>query len=494
MIAAIIITLICSVSIFAGFLAFRGGYTKSADSYFVAGSSLGHFVLIFSLLASFMSAFSVFGMASLGYRTGFGTIFVLTINLVPLGYLWYYVHKKTYVISKVRKWQSMGAPFGERYGKEMRVLIPVVTVLASIPYLVAQLQGIGLMLETMSDGLVPYKVGLFFIPMFIAMYLVMGGMKGAAWANTIQGVFFFFMISLLFFVVMAKNGGFIATMDLVSQEHPNLFQLGWAGGKVWNYPMVFGFAVAMCIGCVCFPQPYMHAFASNSVKGFKLMSISFGALATFLIMGTIMIGIAATVIVPGLKGLQVDKVYGMVATSLLPTWLASLAVAGGFTAAMSTVNGLVFGNAMNVSNDLYKLVKPSGSETEYIKVARVTVVLLLAVCVFIAWDPKTPVAELSVIAFGIMAVTFFALWGAYYWKRATRWGAIASILVGAGLNIYFFIIGGKKMVLFPSAELYNLNGFLVAFIATAIAFFVVSLLTKPGETEKRYLDYFMIKV
>lgn len=494
MIAAIVITFICSLSILAGFLAFRGGYTKTADSYFVAGSSLGHFVLIFSLLASFMSAFSVFGMASLGYRTGYGTMFVLAVNLIPLGYLWFYIHKKTYLLSKVFKWQSMGAPFGDRYGAGMRVLVPVVTVLASIPYLVAQLQGIGMVLETMSDGLVPYRVGLFFIPMFIAMYLVMGGMKGAAWASTFQGVFFFFMIFLLFFVVMAKNGGFIATMDLVSQEHPNMFQLGWAGGKVWNYAMVFGYAVAMCIGCVCFPQPYMHAFASNSVKGFKLMTISFGSLATFLIMGTITIGIASTVIIPGLKGLEPDKVYGMVASSLLPTWLAALAVAGGFTAAMSTVNGLVFGNAMNISNDLYNLVKPKSSDTEYIKVARISVVILLAVCVFIAWDPKTPVAELSVIAFGIIAVTFFALWGAYYWKRATRWGAMLSILAGAGLNIYFFILGGKKMLLFPSPNLYNLNGFLVAFIATALIYFVVSFLTKPGETENKYIDIYLKKI
>ncbi|MEE9610179.1 MAG: hypothetical protein V3W19_02950, partial [Desulfatiglandales bacterium] len=113
MFAIVIITGICLISVFVSYLAFRRGFTRSADDYFVAGSSLGYFVLIFSMLASFLSAFCMFGMSSLGYRTGFGALFVLTVNLVPLGYLWYFMHRKTFILGRARKWMSMGAPFGE---------------------------------------------------------------------------------------------------------------------------------------------------------------------------------------------------------------------------------------------------------------------------------------------------------------------------------------------------------------------------------------------
>ncbi len=56
MFAVFIITGICLISVFVSYLAFRRGFTRSADDYFVAGSSLGYFVLIFSMLASFLSA------------------------------------------------------------------------------------------------------------------------------------------------------------------------------------------------------------------------------------------------------------------------------------------------------------------------------------------------------------------------------------------------------------------------------------------------------
>ena len=490
MFSVTIITSICLVSVVVSYVAFRRGFTHSADDYFVAGSSLGYFVLIFSMLASFLSAFCMFGMSSLGYRTGFGALFVLTVNLVPLGFLWYFMHRKTFILGRARKWMSMGAPFGERYGNGMRVIIPIVVLVASIPYLVAQVQGIGVILEAMSDGVVSYKLGLFFVPTFIALYLMLGGMKGAAWVNTIQGIFFTIMVFVLFFAVMSKNGGFGPTMDLVFQKHPELFQLGAKGGKIWGYPMVFGFAAAMCLGCVCFPQPYMHAYSSRTAKGFKTMILVFGGICLVVISMPTMIGIASRIIVPELSGVDADKVYGLVASEALPNGLAALAVAGGFTAAMSTVNGMVFGNATNIANDLYKLIKPDASATNLVWIARLCVAGIMAVCVLIAWNPNTPVAELSVIAFGTVAVTFFPLWGAYFWKRATRFGAIAATVIGAGMNITFFLVGGKAMVLFPQASLLNLNGFLASFIVSAIIFFVVSLVTKPGPVEKRSLALF----
>jgi SSS family solute:Na+ symporter len=490
MVAVTIITGICLVSVYISYVAFRKGFTKSADDYFVAGSSLGYFVLIFSLLASFLSAFSMFGMASFGYRLGYGSLYVLTANLVPLGFLWYFIHKKTFLLGRARKWMTMGAPFGERYGTPTRVILVLVVLVASVPYIVAQIQGIGVMLEAMSEGIISFHVGLFFVPFFIALYLMMGGMKGAAWVNAIQGVFFSIMVFVLFFFVMMKNGGFVPTMELVMAKHPNLFQIGWAGGKVWSYPMIFGMAAAMCLGCVCFPQPFMHAYSSRSVKGLKAMFLSFGGICLVIITMPTLIGVAGNLIVPGLKGVQADKIYGLVASATMPDWLAAFAVAGGFTAAMSTVNGLVFGNAANLSVDIIKVIRPKTKSSELINIARVFVAIIMTICVFIAWNPKTPVAELSVIAFGTVAVTFFALWGAYYWKRATATGAILSILVGVTLNASFFFVGGKAMVLFPQQSLFQLNGFLASFIISGFVFFAGSYLTTPGKTEQKSLKLF----
>jgi solute:Na+ symporter, SSS family len=492
----LIIVGICLGSVAISYAAYRHGKSKSADDYFVAGSSLGYFVLIFSLLASFLSAFAMFGISGMGYRMGFGALFVLTVNLIPLGFLWYFMHRKTFLVGRSQKWMSMGAPFGQRYGTAMRTIIPIVVLLASIPYLVAQMRGIGMMINTMSDKQIPYEAGLFFAPALVALYLILGGMKGAAWVNTVQGVFFTIMVCVLFFAVMNVNGGFTSTMDKVASDLPDMFKLGAKGGKLWSYPMIFGFAAAMCLGSVCFPQPYMHAYSSKSAKGFKVMIFVFGGICLVVISMTTMIGIAGTLLHPGLDKEASDAIYGLAAKTTLPRWGAGLAVAGAFTAAMTTVIGVVFGNAANIANDLYKQLKPQATSKQLVALGRICIGGIIAVCIALAWNPDIPIAELAIIAFGIMAVTIFPLWGAYYWKRATRYGAVAGTLVGVGMNLGFLIwgvidgAGAKVMLLIPRASLLNLNGFLVSFIVAGVVFFGVSLITPLGETEKKSLKLF----
>ena len=491
-----IIVGICLASVAVSYAAYRHGKSKSADDYFVAGSSLGYFVLIFSLLASFLSAFAMFGISGMGYRMGFGALFVLTVNLIPLGFLWYFMHRKTFLIGRSQKWMSMGAPFGQRYGKAMRTIIPIVVLVASIPYLVAQMRGIGMMIKTMSNNEIPYEAGLFFAPALVALYLILGGMKGAAWVNTVQGVFFTVMVFVLFFAVMNVNGGFAATMDKVFETHPDMFKLGAKGGALWSYPMIFGFAAAMCLGSVCFPQPYMHAYSSKSAKGFKVMIFVFGGICVVVISMTTMVGIAGNLLHPGLTKAASDQIYGLTAKTTLPRWGAGLAVAGAFTAAMTTVIGVVFGNASNIANDLYKQVKPKATAKELVALGRICIGGIIAVCIALAWNPNIPIAELAIIAFGIMAVTVFPLWGAYYWKRATRFGAVAATLTGVGMNLTFLVWGiasgggAKSILLMPQTFLGNLNGFLVSFITAGVAFFGVSLITPLGETEKKSLKLF----
>jgi len=492
-----IITGICLASALVSYAAFRKGKSKSADDYFVAGSSLGYFVLIFSLLASFLSAFAMLGMSGMGYRLGFGSLFVLTVNLIPLGFLWYFMHRKTFLIGRSQGWMSMGAPFGQRYGTTMRTIIPVIVLVASIPYLVAQVRGIGIMINTMSDFEISYQTGLFFAPAFIALYLILGGMKGAAWVNTVQGVFFTVMVFILFYAVMDKHGGFVDTMNEVARRHPETFQLGVktpSGATLWSYPMIFGFSAAMCLGSVCFPQPYMHAYSSSSAKGFKVMIFVFGAICVVVISMTTMIGIAGKLFEPALT--NADEIYSRTAEATLPPWGAALAVAGAFTAATTTVIGVVFGNASNIANDLYKLVKPDATARQLVMLGRICIGGIMAICIALAWNPAMPIAELAIIAFGIMAVTVFPLWGAYYWKRATRFGAVSATLVGVGMNLGFLIYGiasgkgVKSMVLTPQDFLFNLNGFLVSFIVAGVVFFGVSLITPLGETEKKSLKLF----
>ena len=85
-------------------------------------------------------------------------------------------------------------------------------------------------------------------------------------------------------------------------------------------------------------------------------------------------------------------------------------------------------------------------------------------------------------------MTIFPLWGAYFWKRATRYGAIAGTVAGVGMNVTFLCLGGKAVVLFPQASLFNLNGFLVSVYCRGNRLLRCFIGHTPlGETEKKSL-------
>jgi SSS family solute:Na+ symporter len=58
------------------------------------------------------------------------------------------------------------------------------------------------------------------------------------------------------------------------------------------------------------------------------------------------------------------------------------------------------------------------------------------------------------------------------------------------MNLFFYFWGGKNMILLPQAGLFQLNGFLAAFLAAGATFFTVCLLTRPGRVEENSLGLF----
>lgn len=128
----------------------------------------------------------------------------------------------------------------------------------------------------------------------------------------------------------------------------------------------------------------------------------------------------------------------------LPYVIAGLVAAGGLAAALSTADGLLLVIANALSHDLYfKQINPRASTTLRLTISRI---LLVFVALLGAWVAKFKLAiivELVAWAFSLAAASFFpALVMGIWSKRATRPAAIAGILVGLGVTI-FYIIGSR---------------------------------------------------
>ncbi|MDD5391347.1 MAG: cation acetate symporter [Gallionellaceae bacterium] len=175
----------------------------------------------------------------------------------------------------------------------------------------------------------------------------------------------------------------------------------------------------------------------------------------------------------------------------LPYVVAGLVAAGGLAAALSTADGLLLTIANALSHDVYyKMINPAASTGRRITLAKS---LLLVVALLAAWAAsRRPDTILSMVAwaFSIAGSCFFpALVLGIFWKRATRQGAIAGMLVGMGLTLYYLL--GVKFFGMPKwFDISDISAGIFGIPAGFLTIVVVSLLTPaPDATTQAMVEH-----
>ena len=114
-------------------------------------------------------------------------------------------------------------------------------------------------------------------------------------------------------------------------------------------------------------------------------------------------------------------------------------VAGIFSAGMSTVSGVLITSTSAVTRDLYQKIfnKEATDKDAFIMSRYVTVGLgVLAICIGI-YKPSS-IFQLVLFSFGGLGIWAAPILAGLYWKRATKIGAFASVIVGEIVYILLY--------------------------------------------------------
>lgn len=107
-------------------------------------------------------------------------------------------------------------------------------------------------------------------------------------------------------------------------------------------------------------------------------------------------------------------------------------------------------------------------------VARVSVVLISVIAIFLALDPNSSVFTIVSFAWAGFGATFGpVMLAALFWRRANKWGALAGMVSG-GIMVFVWKFVVRKLCAGTWLDIYEL---LPAFIIAVIAIIAVSLLT-----------------
>ena len=506
--------------------------TLQVSQYYVAGRQVPPVFNGMATGSDWMSGASFVGMAGSLYLLGYdGLAFVL-------GWTGGYVLVAVLLAPYLRKFGAYTVPdfLGARFGGNFARLIGIVILVScSFTYVTAQIYATGIISSRFLA--VPFEFSVFIGLAGILVCSMLGGMRGVTWTQVAQ--YIILIIAYLFPVVILSTQKFGVPIPQLTYGSvlDSITALETAQGidKLYVEPFTvytpfnfFALIFCLMVGTASLPHILMRFFTTPSVKaarssvGWALFFIfllyftapAYAAFARLEILENVVgstitslpswvdnwgdIGLITIADSNGDNILQFSElkinrdvvVLALPEIAGLPYVVAGLVSAGGFAAALSTADGLLLAIANAVSHDIYfKMINPNADTKTRLLVARVILVAVALLAAFTARTKPSDILSMVAWAFSIAASGLFApLVLGVWWKRTTKQGAIAGMIVGYTLCVYYLVgtrYGGMDLWF----NVANISAGVFGIPASFLVTYVVSLMTpKPNQEVQDMVD------
>jgi SSS family solute:Na+ symporter len=191
-----------------------------------------------------------------------------------------------------------------------------------------------------------------------------------------------------------------------------------------------------------------------------------------------------------------DQIIPTYITKAMPPWFALLFLLTLLAAAMSTLSSQFHAVGTSIGRDVYE--QATGRHGRSVGITRIGIVIGIIIAVLISNYARGGyiIARATAIFFGLCASAFLpAFIGGLFFRRTTRPGAVASIVVGFVVTAFWLLFvkskeaaavglvqeltGGKASILAGTPNWEVVDPLVVALPLSVIVLIVVSLLTKP---------------
>jgi SSS family solute:Na+ symporter len=456
MIPLIIVFAYLAVVVYIGIFAFRRGGRGGAEDFFLAGRSIGPFVFVLSLFGTNMTAFSILGSSGHAFSNGIVTYGLMASSsalVIPLSL--FFIGTRIWALGRKYGFMTPVQMFRDRWecGHIGTVIFAVQAVLL-VPYILIGVMGGGTTLAALSGGLVPYWVGGGIVALVVMSYVFFGGMRGTAWVNTLQTLMFLAFGLIALFVVGAGMGGFgpIVQGMLDTPAQASLLT------RERISPWLFFSYTFIPFSSIAFPHIGIFCLTARKLSHFKRTVLLYPVCMILIWLPCVFLGLAANraTEVPAIKAkLEARATLATAAATLppadrdalrraaagddvmlrlveyyAPVWLVGLLGASVMAAVMASDSQILALSTM-FTEDVFAYYegKARFGERVQVQTGRLFVVLLTLVAYLIALRvPQSIFDVASQYAFAGYAALSPLLVAALFWKRSTKWGALAVTL------------------------------------------------------------------
>ena len=459
----------------------KGALTaRTASDYFIAGRGISIWVFVLAATATSFSGWTFMGHPGLIYRDGlpyaYASFYAITIPFTGVMFL-----KRQWMIGKRFGFVTPGEMLSDYFRSDsIRLLVVIVALVFSVPYLGVQLRASGFLFNVLTDGMLDVNVGMWLLSAVVIIYVASGGLRAVAYVDTVQCILLAGGIIAIGIITLNSIGGMgnliegIAALTTIDEKltpagysHyiaiPGVIQFVDAGAKAtggaWTGIMVLTYMFAL-MGIQSAPAFTMWAFSNKSPKPFAPQQVWASSFAIGLIlffftaiqgMGSHLLGadtallaahpeVVNNVMGGGLGGkdlMEATGKQGMLVPQLInlmadtAPWLVGLLSVCALAAMQSTGAAYMSTAGGMLTRDLLKhYLIPDASHAQQKLAGRIGVVIIVLAALFVA-----TVSSDALVLLGGLAVAYgFQMWPSLiaicWWPYLTRAGVTLGLVAG----------------------------------------------------------------
>ena len=402
----------------------------TAEDYFVASRKINPWVLFCTLAATNFSAFFFLGFAGASYRAGWGFYGIMAMGTSLVGLSILLLGIPIYKLGKEKGYMTPPALIaGETESKYLGWIYGSVLVIFTLPYLATQPMGAGILLETLSDGQIPYFAGAFFLTCVMIVYLTLGGMRSSAMTDVFQGILMFAILTIFVigFFLNEEIGGFSEAGQSLWDNKPEKFTR--EGNFTWQ--IIFSYTILWPITVPMFPQLFSRFYIAENDKAIRTAAWLYPTVVPILFLFPVMIGVYGNLVdfERTLTKTESDNILPLILTEYAPLWAGAIVCVGAVAAFMSTADSQILAMSSIITKDGLPEITDIKEENEK-QVGRILIIILAVIGLILAYDPPDTIFNIVSQAFTGLAVLFPTTVAVLYWKRVRANSCIISILSG----------------------------------------------------------------
>ena len=468
---------------------------KNAEGFYLGGRGMGPLVTAMSAEASDMSSWLLMGLPGVAYLSGVADAGWTAIGLAVGTYLNFLL-----VAKRIRRYSvkldaiTIPSFISKRYGEKKPIIMCIASLIILIffvPYVASGLAAIGKLFNSLLGW--DYMTAVIIGAIVIISYTSIGGFQAVATMDLIQSIIMTCALVIITVFGIAQAGGLDVVMENAKAlpGYLSFTQIHDAAtGTAKAYPpLTIASMMAWGLGYFGMPHILVRFMAIRDENELKLSRRIASvwvviSMAVAVCIGMIGYSVSKAGRIPMLEGSNSETVIVQI-SNLLSTYgalaaiVAGLILAGILAATMSTADSQLLSAASAFSENLVQDVfGVKLTAKQNMLVARLTVVVIAVIAVFLATDPNSSVFKIVSFAWAGFGATFGpAILFSLFWKRSNRQGILAGLIAG-GVMVFVWKFGISKLG--GAFAIYEL---LPAFIFAAIVTVIVSLATPAPDAE-----------